>query len=314
MSRRWQIVFAFALVYVFWGSTYLAIGLAVEHLTPLLMGGLRFTVAGAMMLGFCALTGRRLRVSRGELLRLTLVGIQLLILANVVTGWAERYVPTGLAALLMAVTPLWFLLLERLTGNRERLSWRGLGGILLGLVGVAVLLWPDLSGQVGVGRAQLFGAALLMFSSLSWACGSICAKHFAVTVDSFVASGWQMLMAGILNALLAVAGGDLHRTDWGVSSLWAVVYLIFAGSLVGYTAYVWLVENVPIAKVATYAYVNPIVAVILGCLLHHERVDRYTLAGAAIIVASVVLVTGARVRSSAKSSDEPLATAEDSAE
>ena len=294
--RRLQVVIAFALVYILWGSTYLAIKISVEHLTPLLMGALRFTSAGAIMLIFRALGGHRIRVPRRDLLRLTVIGILLLITANVVLGWAETYIPTGLAALFIAVTPLWFLILERMGHSGDHLSPRGIAGIALGVAGVAILLWPDISGHANFGARQLFGSILVLLSSVSWATGSILAKRWHMPIDPFTASGWQMLIAGTISGVLALLFGDLHRATWAASSLWAIVYLIFAGSLVGYTAYVWLLKNAPIAKVATYAYVNPIIALILGCTLHGEKMDGYMLAGSVVVILSVVLVTGAKVQ------------------
>jgi drug/metabolite transporter (DMT)-like permease len=294
--RRLQVVIAFALVYILWGSTYLAIKISVEHLTPLLMGALRFTTAGLLMLAFRALGGHRIRVPRRDLLRLTVIGVLLLITANVVLGWAETYIPTGLAALFIAVTPLWFLILERMGHSGDRLSPRGIAGIALGVAGVAILLWPDISGHANFGARQLFGSILVLLSSVSWATGSILAKRWHMPIDPFTASGWQMLIAGSISGVLALLFGDLHRATWAASSLWAVVYLIFAGSLVGYTAYVWLLKNAPIAKVATYAYVNPIIALILGCTLHGEKMDGYMLAGSVVVILSVVLVTGAKVQ------------------
>ncbi len=293
--RRLQVVVAFALVYILWGSTYLAIQISVEHLTPLLMGALRFTSAGMLMLAFRALDGNRIGVPRRDLLRLAVIGILLLATANVVLGWAETYIPTGLAALFIAVTPLWFLILERLGHSGDRLSARGIAGIVLGVAGVAILLWPDISGHAGFGARQLFGSILVLGSSVSWAAGSMLAKRWHMPIDPFTASGWQMLIAGLINGLLALLIGDLHRATWAPSSLWAVVYLVFAGSLVGYSAYVWLLKNAPIAKVATYAYVNPIIALILGCFLHGEKMDGYMLAGAVVIILSVILVIGAKV-------------------
>jgi drug/metabolite transporter (DMT)-like permease len=294
--RRLHVVIAFALVYVLWGSTYLAIRLSVDHLTPLLMGGLRFTAAGALMLGYRALCGHRISVPRHDLIRLAIIGILLLVTANVVLGWAETYIPTGLAALFIAVTPLWFLILERMTHSTDRLSPRGLAGIFLGVLGVAILLWPDISGHANFGARQLFGSILVLLSSVSWAAGSILTKRWHMSVDPYTASGWQMLFAGLICCVLALIIGDLHRATWAASSLWAVVYLVFAGSLIGFTAYVWLLQNVPIAKVATYAYVNPIIALILGCTLHGEKMDGYMLAGSVVVIVSVVLVTGAKVK------------------
>jgi drug/metabolite transporter (DMT)-like permease len=294
--RRLHVVIAFALVYVLWGSTYLAIRISVDHLTPLLMGGMRFTAAGLMMLGYRAARGHRIAVGRRDLIRLAVIGVLLLVTSNVVLGWAETYIPSGLAALFIAVTPLWFLILERMSHGTDRLSRRGVAGIALGIIGVAILIWPDLSGHAKLAAGQLFGSVLVLLSSISWACGSILTRRWHMTVDPYTASGWQMLFAGLINGTLALAIGDPHRATWAASSLWAIVYLIFAGSLVGFTAYVWLLKNVPIAKVATYAYVNPIVALLIGCTLHGEKMDGYMVAGSVVVIFSVVLVTGAKVR------------------
>jgi drug/metabolite transporter (DMT)-like permease len=296
--KRLHAVIAFGLVYVLWGSTYLAIRIAVEQLTPLLMGGLRFIAAGLLMLGFRKLGGHRILVPRRDLLRLAIIGTLLLVTSNVVLAWAETYIHTGLAALLAAIIPLWFLILERLTHSTDHLSPRGLAGIALGIIGVAVLLWPDVSGHTGFGASQLFGSILVLWAGISWAFGSILAKRWHMPVDPFTAAGWQMFFGGCINGLLALCAGDPHRVAWmGASrSLWAIVYLIFAGSLVGFTAYVWLLNNIPIAKVATYAYVNPVIAILLGCLFHGEKVDAYMLAGSAVVILSVILVTGAKVK------------------
>jgi drug/metabolite transporter (DMT)-like permease len=300
--RRLQVVIAFGLVYVFWGSTYLAMRIVVEHLTPLMMGALRFGGAGLLMLGFRAISGHSIRVPRRDLLRLAIIGILLLSIANVFVGWAELYIPTGLAALFIAGTPLWFLILERLSHSTDRLSRRGVAGIALGVLGVAILLWPDISGHAGFGARQLFGSVLVLCSSVSWATGSILAKRWHMPIDPFTASGWQMLCAGAVSGSLALGIGDLHRTAWvgAARSLWAIVYLIFAGSLIGFTAYVWLLKNVPIAKVATYAYVNPIIALILGCVFHGEKMDGYMFAGSGVVILSVILVTGAKVQHQAR--------------
>ncbi|MDR3765320.1 MAG: EamA family transporter [Acidobacteriota bacterium] len=313
--QRWQVVLAFTLVYILWGSTYLAIRLAVDHMSPPMMGFLRFTTAGLLMLAYRAATGSRIWVDPRTLLRLTVIGVLLLVTSNMVVGWGEKYIPTGLAALFTAITPLWFLLLERLTHSDEHISWRGLAGIFLGVAGVAILLWPDLSGHTALNRGQLFGCALVLGASVSWASGSVLTKRWHLSVDPYTASGWQMLVAGLVGGLLAVGNGDLHHTTWQAGSLWAIGYLIVAGSLVGFTAYVWLLKNVPLAKVTTYAYVNPIVAVILGVLLHGEKLDGYMVAGAVVVILSVVLVTGAKVRHQESEEDavelEPLEPAGD---
>lgn len=291
---RLRVIVAFATVYILWGSTYLAIGVAVDHVAPPMMGASRFITAGALMLLWRKLSGNSIAVSARELLRLTIIGTLLLVTSNVVLGWAEQMIPTGLAALLIAITPLWFLLLERMSHKGERFSARAIVGIAFGIAGVAVLMWPKLSLGTSLGRREIFGMALVLAASFSWASGSILSKRWHVGVDAYGASGWEMLMAGIVNLLVGTALGELRTTHWDRDAVFAIGYLVIAGSWLGFTAYIWLLKNVPTSKVATYAYVNPIVAVFLGWLFRNERFDRWMLGGSIIIVASVILVTGAR--------------------
>jgi drug/metabolite transporter (DMT)-like permease len=291
---RAQVILAFALVYVLWGSTYLAIGIAVEHVSPPMMGASRFVTAGALMLLWRKLAGNTISVSLGNLFRLTVIGVLLLCTGNVALGWAERMIPTGLAALLIAVTPLWFLLLESFSHRGERIPPRGILGLVLGLCGVVILIWPKLTAGFSVGQRELLGALIVMFASFSWASGSVLSKRWHIPLDPYTASGWEMLLAGLVNLAFSGLIGDFKHTHWSGSAALAILYLVVAGSWVGFTAYVWLLKNVPISKVATYAYVNPIVAVFLGWLVLHERFDAWMLAGSIVIILGVILVTGAK--------------------
>lgn len=291
---RVKVSLAFAMVYILWGSTYLAIGVAVDHVPPPMMGAARFITAGLLMLVWRKLSGNSIAVSSAELLRLTVIGTLLLVTSNVVLGWAEQMIPTGLAALLIAITPLWFLLLERLSHKGERFSARAIVGIAFGIAGVAVLMWPKLRLGLALGHREIFGMVLVLSASLSWATGSVLSKRWHVTVDAYGASGWEMLMAGVVNLLVGTILGEPLRTHWDRDAVGAIGYLVVAGSLVGFTAYVWLLKNVATSKVATYAYVNPIVAVFLGWLIRHETFDTWMFAGSVIIVVSVILVTGAK--------------------
>jgi drug/metabolite transporter (DMT)-like permease len=291
---RLQVIVAFGLVYVLWGSTYLSIGIAVEHVPSVVMAAVRFSIAGTALLLWCALRGRRVRLRLHEFLRLTVIGVLLLSISNVLVGISETYIPTGLTSLLLAITPLWFLLLERLSSRGERIGRRGLAGILLGLCGVVVLLWPALCAGLHLGRRELAGAGLVLLASISWAGGSIVSKRWHMDVDTYSTSGWQMLMAGLVNCLVGLLLGSFKAASWTRPAVLAIGYLIVAGSWVGFTAYVWLLHNVSTAKVATYAYVNPIVAVFLGWLVLHERITPSIVAGSVIVVVSVILVTGAK--------------------
>jgi len=295
-NHRLQVVLAFALVYVFWGSTYLAIGIAdEEHLPPAVMCALRFGIAGPLMLAGCAALGRKVRISLEEAIRLAAIGCLLLVGGNFGLAWAEQWVPTGFAALIIAVTPIWFLLLETFVFRGDRLSSRGLVGVALGIAGIAVLFWPKFEHRATFGIMPLVGASTLLLSSFSWSVGSVVSRKWQMQVDPFTATGWEMLFASLGNTLVAFGSGEYRHIVITRRGMLAVLYLVVFGSWVGYTAYIWLLKHVPTPKVATYAYVNPVVAVFLGWVLHNERLDGFILTGAAIIVAGVALVTTAKV-------------------
>jgi len=293
-----RVILAFALVYVFWGSTYLGIGIAVEHLPALLMTGTRFLIAGLLMLAWCAITRRHIRVSFKEGVRLGVIGALLLSVANPILAQAEVVVPTGLAALIVSMTPLWFLLIDTWLFRGDHLSRRGIVGLLLGIAGIGVLLWPKLREMSSnpLDRRVLLAALTLPLASFAWALGSALSKRWQEGIDPFAATGWQMAIAGALNLTLAFALREPTRARWTASGIGAIAYLIVFGSWVGYSAYIWLLQNVPMPKVATYAYVNPVVAVFLGWLVLHETVNSYILAGSVIIVAAVALVTSAKLK------------------
>ena len=292
---RWKVIAAFGLVYVFWGSTYLAIDIAVQTIPPALMCGVRFSIAGVVMLAVCAATGRRIWYSARQIALAAVVGLLLLMGGNLTLSWAELSVPSGLAALIIAITPLWFLVLDSLLLGHHRISWRGKAGLALGMVGLLVLFWPELHSTSALGRRELWASLGLIGGSFLWALGSVLSKRWQSGMDVFSATGWQMAAAGVGNFLFALLVGDLSRVAWTTRGVSATLYLVVCGSWIGYTAYIWLLEHVPTSKVSTYAYVNPVVAVFLGWLILHERVDRFIVMGSVIVVLSVILVTSAKV-------------------
>lgn len=295
-QHQLQVAIAFAMVYVLWGSTFLAIGIAVKHMPPTMMGATRFLISGSAMLAICLFTRRSIRITMEDFWKLALIGVLLLTGGNVVVGWAEKYVPTGLAALILSITPIWVAIVEAWILRSDRLSWRGVLGLVLGTTGLLVLLWPKLHATTALGRMQLLGCIALIFAALSWTCGSILSRRSSLTVGPIVATGWEMAIAGTVNFLLALGLGDVHKVDWNMPAVLSITYLVIGGSLLGFTAYIWLLEHVPTAKVATYAYVNPIVAVILGAVVLHEKIDAYIVVGSAVIVAGVILVTTSKIR------------------
>src|ERR1700751_3258902 len=306
--RRWMVILAFGLVYLFWGSTYLAIDIAVQTIPPALMCGSRFLVAGVVMLAVCAATGRKVLYSARQIALASVVGLLLLMGGNLTLSYAELAVSSGLAALIVAITPLWFLVLDSLLLGDHHISGRGKAGLLLGILGLVVLVWPQLrSGSMG--HRELLASISLIGGSFSWALGSVLSKRWQSGMDVFSATGWQVLAAGAGNFIYALFAGDLGRATWSARSLAATGYLVVCGSWIGYTAYIWLLEHVPTSKVSTYAYVNPVVAVFLGWLILREKVDRFILAGSAIVVLSVVLVTLAKVKQKTVAEELPAVEA-----
>jgi drug/metabolite transporter (DMT)-like permease len=303
-----MVILTFGLVYLFWGSTYLAIDIAVQTIPPALMCALRFTIAGVVMLVVCAATGRKIFYSPRQLLLAAIVGLLLLMGGNLTLSYAELAVSSGLAALIVAITPLWFLVLDSLLLGDHHISRQGKAGLALGIVGLFVLVWPQLAAG-SLGRRELIASISLIGGSFTWALGSVLSKRWQSGIDIFSATGWQVLAAGAGNFVFALFAEDMKHVVWSPRGLGAVCYLVVCGSWIGYTAYIWLLEHVPTSKVSTYAYVNPVVAVFLGWLVLHERVDRFILMGSAIVVLSVILVTSAKVREKTVTQELPAAEA-----
>jgi drug/metabolite transporter (DMT)-like permease len=268
---------ALATVYVLWGSTYLGIAYAGETIPPLFAASTRFIAAGALMAAIVRLRGGSLRVSRAALGSVILIGC-LLPGANAILFFAERHVPTGLAALIFASVPLWMAAL-RLT--RERLPWQMLAGVGLGFVGVAVLAQPS-------GGADGWGIALVLIAAMMWATGSYLSSRLPMPDDPFAATSLEMLAGGLV--MLPFSLLTVHGLSPSAASLAGWAYLVTFGSLLGFSAYVWLLANAPLGLVSTYAYVNPVVAITLGVLFRGEEVTWRLLAGAAIVVAAVATV------------------------
>jgi drug/metabolite transporter (DMT)-like permease len=264
-------------------------------------------IAGVFMLAFCGLRGRKIRYNLRQLGQMAVIGILLLVGGNLTLSYAETRIPSGLAALIVAVVPLWFLVLDSLILGDHHVSARGKTGLALGVAGLVVLLWPQLVTATHLERRELWASLSLLGGAFSWALGSVLAKKWkSPDVDAFSATAWEMIAAGLANLFIAFAIGEPARVVWTTRGISAVVYLVICGSWIGYTAYIWLLGHVPTSKVSTYAYVNPVVAVFLGWLILHEPVDAYILGGSAIVVASVVLVTSAQVTRRSKAEELPL--------
>lgn len=304
-ARPAMIWTALVVVYVVWGSTYLAIRVVVDAEIPPFLGmGLRFVVAGLLLLGFLWLRhGReRIRISPRELRGSAVMGLLLLVLGNGMVAVAEQTVPSGLAALIVGAISLWFVLLQVAGGERPPvLTWVG---VLVGLAGVAVICLP----RGGIEGVEWWGVAILLFATVSWAFGSYFSPRLGLPRNALVASAYEMLAGGVVMLIVSASigeFGDLHVSAVPMEGWLALVYLIVLGSLLGYTAYGYLLANAPLSLVGTYAYVNPVVAVILGWAILSEPVTTIVLAGGALVVGGVVLVVnGERTSSKAKRSEE----------
>jgi drug/metabolite transporter (DMT)-like permease len=284
----WQVWTGLWIVYLVWGSTYLAIRVVVETIPPFLSAGARFGFAGLAMLAF--LTWRRgpsvLRPGRPALASCLAVGT-LLMGANAVVSVAEVEVPSSMAALLIASVPLWVVLYRRALG--DRVSARSVAAVLVGFAGVALLLLPGKQ----TGGASVLGLLAVVGAAAMWAGGSVASPRLPLPRDPFVSGAWQMLLGGIVCVLTGFATGEisgLKVEEFSFKSALGLAYLVVFGSWLAFTAYAWLLQNAPIARVATYAYVNPVVAIALGWAILDEAVTTVTFAGAAVIVASVAAV------------------------
>jgi drug/metabolite transporter (DMT)-like permease len=286
-------VLAFAAIYVIWGSTYLAIRLSIETLPPFLMAGTRFLSAGVILFAWAVFNGQKLRPALSQWPTAFIIGALLLLCGNGGVTWAEKYIASSLAALLVATEPLWVVLLNwGLTHRRP--NGKVLLGVLIGLAGVTLLVSDGLGQSTHGFRLSLIGAGVVVLAGFAWAAGSVYSSRHPIRAVTSMASGMQMIAGGSLLLLLALVAGDFKRLNLANASwvsISAFAYLTLFGSLISFTAYSWLLNNVTTARASTYAYVNPVVAVLLGWLIANEPLTPKMMLAAAIIVGSVVLIT-----------------------
>ena len=285
---RWKIVLAFLAVYLCWGMTYLAMRVAVRDIPPHLMSGARFLVAGLVLYLWTRRRGDP-KPTAIQWRSAAMVGAFLLLGGNATVAWAEQQVPSGLAAVLIAVVPIWMVAFEWARGG-PRPGKRVIAGLILGLAGVALLVSPkgDSTTQV-----NLIGAVMLVLASASWAWGSVVSKSAPLPKSPFLATSMEMIGGGVLLLITALTVGQFayfRPTEVSANAVLAWLFLVVFGSLVGFTAYIWLLGVTSIAKAGTYAYVNPIVAVFLGWAILDEPVTGRTLIAALVILVGVALV------------------------
>ena len=300
-ATRAQIIAAFASIYLVWGSTYLAIRYAIETIPPFIMGGIRFLVSGAMLYAWARYRGAP-KPTRLHWRNAVIAGGFLLLGGNGAVVWAEQFVPSGLTALLVSILPFWLVIIEWARPPRRRPSSVILAGLVLGFIGIIVLVGPGNVG--GHGDIRPLGALVLILGSLSWAIGSFWSRDANLPQSGLLTTGMEMLGGGSLLLIVGALSGEPSRFDIHqvskVSTI-GLLYLITFGSLIGFTSYIWLLDKVSPARLGTYAYVNPVVAVLLGWAIAGEALSIRTAVAAAIVICAVALITTARSATTAQS-------------
>lgn len=294
-STRLKLILAFAAVYLIWGSTYLGIRIAIESIPPFLMAGSRFVVAGTLLYAWTRLRGEP-PPTGVHWKSAAIIGLMLLLVGNGALSWAEQMIPSGIAALIVAISPVWFVTLEWMQGGTRPSAGVGIG-LLLGTAGIMVLIDPaDLVGGVDV---DILGAVVLLLASVCWAAGSIYSRRATLPSSPMLATGMEMLAGGAALLLLSALSGEIRSFQISAvtsRSFLAVVYLTIFGSLVGFTSYIWLLRATTPALASTYAYVNPIVAVLIGWLVADEALNGHIAVSAVLIVGAVAAITALGTR------------------
>jgi drug/metabolite transporter (DMT)-like permease len=303
------VIIAFATVYLVWGSTYFFIRFAEEGgLPPFILGSIRFTTAGLLLMGWCIIKGEKIFV-RKDILTAAITGILLLFVGNGIVIWAEKTLPSAMVAILVSSAPIWFVLLDRSSWRINLRNKATIIGLIIGFAGV-ILLFSEQLGSIfkNTGaHTNLPWMLLLVLGSISWSAGSLYSKHNPATVSASVNTAWQMIIAGIVYVPVSFMHGEyngLHFNNIQPNGWLGLLYLIIFGSIAAFSAYVWLLQVRPATQVSTYAYVNPLIAVILGVVFAGEHISLIQLGGLFIILCSVLLINLAKYRKEKKAALE----------
>ncbi len=294
------VIVAFATVYIVWGSTYFFIQKAVHYIPPFLMGAMRFLTAGILLLGWCSYRGEKIFEKR-HIQSAVVSGLLLLFIGNGAVIWVEQFLPSGMVAIMVSSAPVWFVLLDRPKWSQNLRNISTITGLIIGFGGI-VLLFSDQIGdsfQTGGDHKKLAGLGLLILGSVAWSAGSLYSKYHSVEGSAILNTAWQMLIAGLAFMPCSILSGELSDILWKSvpSEAWfSLIYLILMGSIAAFSAYIWLLQVRPATQVSTYAYVNPVIAVLLGILFAHETVSWNQTGGLVIILGSVLLINLARYR------------------
>ncbi len=292
MTREQKLAWAaWVTICLVWGTTYLAIRVALETIPVLLVAGLRWMAAGLVLGAFSVVSGRRLPGPRmwGSL---ALLGFLMNVVGNGFVVWAEQFVASGLTAVVIASVPFWSVGVESSLKGGERLQWPALAGLAIGFAGIVVLVWPEITIGGREGRAVIGGVIALQLACLGWALGTSYTKRHPSSADPVAAATVQMLFSGVMLRAVATASDDWSRVYFTPRTLGAMIYLTVAGSIVAYTAYVYAVKHLPISTVSLYAYINPLIAVALGSLLLGEHFSVRIIIAAGLVLAGIAVVRG----------------------
>jgi drug/metabolite transporter (DMT)-like permease len=277
---------AWVLVCLIWGTVYLAIRVALESFPVALLAGFRWTAAGVLLAAVLPLVGERMPPIRtwGPI---ALTGFLMVVIGNGGVVWAQQYVASGLAAVLVATVPFWSIVVEAFLPRRERVTRTTLVGLFIGFLGIVVLVWPELTLGEQDGRWFVYGAIALQLSMLGWAVGTSYTKRNRASETPLGSAAVQMLLSGLVFMAIGTALGEWRALTFTTRTIGAMVYLVIVGSLIGFTAYVYALKHLPITTVSLYAYANPVIAVLLGALLLDEPVNLRTAAASALVLAGV---------------------------
>ena len=284
---------AWGAVCLFWGTTYLAIRIGVEVVPPALFAGIRFVIAGAIL--FVYLLVRRQKLPpKSDFIHIAIVGIALLAIANGTVVWAEQWVPSSLAALIVATLPFWMVGIESFLPKGDKLTSKKVIGITIGFFGLFFLLWPELKNDLHPDYVK--GILVMFIPPIAWSAGSIYSKYKKITASPLMASTWQMLIAGVILVTFGGIKGEFQQIHITLQGIGAIVYLIFFGSIFGYGSYIYALDKLPASLVSTYAFINPIIAVFLGWFILGERLDWRVALSTAVILAGVLIVKNIQPR------------------
>lgn len=297
---RLKVYLAFAAIYLIWGSTYFFIREALDGFPPFMLGGIRFLVAAALIFGWCLATGVPISPGR-DLKQAVITGILLCLVGNGAVVWVEQSMASSVVAIVIAVAPLSFVVMDVRQWRVNFRSWSVLLGVLFGFAGVLLLFSEKIAAQLSASEVspEFSAMFILLLGILGWPAGSIYAKYNPPSIPNIVNSGWQMLTGGVSFMLVSLARGEGADVQWSsipAHSWFALSYLIVFGSLIGFSAYVWLLQVRPATQVSTYAYVNPVVAVLLGVFLVNEVLGWREYTGLVVILSGVLLINLARYR------------------